>query len=416
MRSFMIRSRKSFRFPALALTILASWAEPAAAATFAGPPVQPFAQWGRETLAQIDKDFWQPGSRLYADTANFKKPADRKGSRHPAFMWGCGVQLTALAAAARIDRIAYGTRLNTYAAELEKYWIVSDGIGGYNVQPGMKNSDRYYDDNAWIVLGMLEVFEVTGDRKYLDKAEQTMKFVLSGEDQVLDGGLYWQENKKESKHTCTNAPAITGLVELYQATGKKEYLDTALRLYAWTRAHLQGPNALYWDHIRVTGEINKGQLTYNTALMIRANCLLYQATQDPKYLDEARREGKAGIDRWIRPDGAVADSGRFAHLFLGSLLALAKLDPDPTWCKTIDRTLRYVHNKLKDRNGRYPNVWDRIPTAPLEKVELLDEASVARAYLEAASPFPLPKPIPAAKPGPAPNPTPTAKPNPQPTQ
>jgi uncharacterized protein YyaL (SSP411 family) len=294
--------------------------------------------------------------------------------------------------------MTYGSKAASYASALDKYWNPAGPVPGYDVLPGPKSPDRYYDDNAWIVLGLLEIYDVTGEKKYLDKAEATMRFVMSGESNELDGGIYWREAEKKSKNTCANAPAIVGLLGLYQATKKQQYLDSALRLYAWVRAHLQDQDGLYFDNINLQGEVARFKLTYNTALMIRANCLLYEITSDPKYIAEAQREGKAGIAQWIRADGSVGDAGRFAHLFMGSLLAIAKLDPDPSWCLTIGRTLQFVHNKLRDDNGRYPPRWDKIPATSPEKIALLDQASVARAFLEAATPFPRPKPLPAAKP------------------
>ena len=99
-----------------------------------------------------------------------------KGGRretHPAFMWSAGVQLSALAAAARVDR-AHQEHLKQYAEVLKSYWHEHNGVGGYDVQPNPTESDRYYDDNAWIVLAQVEACEVMQDRQYLDDAIQTL--------------------------------------------------------------------------------------------------------------------------------------------------------------------------------------------------------------------------------------------------
>ena len=369
----------------LLLGVVVSIVSPACAQT---PTSLTLIGWGRETLAQIDRDFWMNSRHLYAEDS--KAVLDRKESekRQPAFMWSCGVQITALAAATQLDRIHYLSRLKMYAAGLDAYWQTGNGIGGYDVLPVPKDLDRYYDDNAWIVLGMIEVYGVTGDLQFLSRAEKTAAFVLSGEDSQLGGGLYWRESDKKSKNTCTNGPAIVGVLRLYQITRKPAYLETAKRLYAWVNSHLQDKDGLYWDNINLKGEVSQMKFTYNTALMLRANVEFYRVTKDPKYIAEASRIAYAALQKWFAPDGGVHDGGRFAHLLVGALIELNRIAPAAKWRKPVEKALVYVHDHVKDPEGRYPDHWDRPQTTPLEKFTLLDQSSVARAYLEAALPFP----------------------------
>jgi uncharacterized protein YyaL (SSP411 family) len=316
-----------------------------------------------------------------------KSITDGNQPMQPAFMWGAGVQLSALAAAARSAPSAYTLPLAEYADALQKYWIVNDGIGGYGVLPDQPRSDRYYDDNAWIVLGLIETFAATSDAKYLERAEAAMQFVLSGEDDALGGGIYWRENRRRSKNTCSNAPAIVGALRLYQETFKPQYLATAVRLYDWTRLHLQDEqDGLFWDNIRLSGRLDERKYSYNSALMIRANCLFYEIKSDPKYLTEAKRIAKSAAARWIVSDtGAIKDGGRFAHLLLEAVLALGRIERDPHWLGVVQHSLAFVRTKLRDPNGRYPNRWDRPPERVQRSFMLIDQASAARAYFVVAN-------------------------------
>ena len=243
-----------------------------------------FAQWGIQTLETIKRDLWLADRGLYAEKAT------AVGARPtvPAFMWGAGVQLTVLAAAAQFDAGTYVPQLAAYADALEKHWIVDNGIGGYSVLPEQQRADRYYDDNVWIVLALIETVEATRDEKYLERAEATMRFVLSGEDDELGGGIYWRERRRNSKNTCSNAPAIVAALRLHQKTTNPQHLATAERLYDWTCSHLRDDeDGLFWDNLRLSGRLDRRKYSYNSALMIRANCLFFEATQDPKYLAEA---------------------------------------------------------------------------------------------------------------------------------
>ena len=134
----------------------------------------------------------------------------------------------------------------------------------------------------------------------------------------------------------------------------------------------------------LNGRIDRRKFTYNSALMIRANCLLHEITGEATYLDEARRMAAAAEKLWIHPDGAVSDSGRFAHLLLESFLDLQERDKDARWRETVDRCLVRLHGKMRDEHGRYPHRWDRRRPGALRETVLLNQASPARIYWLAA--------------------------------
>ena len=350
---------------------------------FAAAQVKPdFKTWGLSVIGQIEKEYSLPARSLYADTL---KPGEQR-SKQPAFMWGCGVQLTALIAAARIDRPTYLPLVRRYISGLDIYWSDAKPVPGYDVLPGPKSPDRYYDDNEWVALALVEAYELTGDTADLDRAEKTFKFVMSGEDNQLGGGLFWHEQEKKSKNTCSNGPAIVAALRLYEVTRKADYLKTAKRLYLWTNAHLQDADGLYWDNIKLDGKLEKTKFTYNTALMLRADALLYKITGERKYLDEAERVAKASEAHWFQKGtGAIADSGMFAHHLCEALFALEREDKKPHWRDIVTRALVFEQEKGRDSNGHYNDRWDRADPEKREKVGLLGQASVARAFLFAAS-------------------------------
>lgn len=344
-----------------------------------------FERWGAETLADIKQDFWIERRGLYANEVDPDEPT------RPAYMWGAGVQLTALAAAARVDPQQYSRQLTDYADALEQYWFAQSDVGGYNVLPRMRSAERYYDDNAWIVLAQIEIFSVTGDRKYLDRAATTMRFVMSGEDDKLGGGIYWREKDCDTKNTCSNAPAIVGALRLYQLTEDPEYLAAAERLYDWTKSKLQDDDGLYFDNIRLDGRVDRRKFTYNTALMIRGNCLLHEVTGDDEYLALAERMAQSAAERWIDAEtGAIRDTGKFAHMLLEALLAVDVRKGQPSWRDVVRNSLEYVHEHTLDENGRYSSRWYRSRRRRRwrrDSFQLIDQASAARAYFVAVDAF-----------------------------
>lgn len=342
-----------------------------------------FQAWGAETLEQIERDFRLPGRDHY------RERAAQRGDHpnQPAFNWSAGVQFSALAAAARVAPSEYLGRLKDYAHAMQDYWVEANGTGGYDVLPHPRNVDRYYDDNVWIVLALLETYELTDDAKHLDRAEAAMRFVLSGEDERLGGGVYWREKEQTSKNTCSNAPAIVAACRLYQKTNDSHYLAAAERLYKWTTSRLQDPtDELYWDNVQMVGDVDRRKYTYNSAQMIRANCLLYEIKGERRFRDRAQHVADAAIARWVNRDtGAIDDSGRFAHMLLESLAAVDRIAAEPQHRELIVACVEHVHDRLRNDQGRYPARWDTPRRRRRRRTyQLIDQASAARAYFLAA--------------------------------
>jgi hypothetical protein len=336
----------------------------------------PAREWGRDELARIERQFALHGSArdgLYRERLN---------SDQIAFAWPLGVQLSALSAAASVDR-AYERRLHEVIDAAGQYWrIDAHGLGGYDAS--CRNTgplDRYYDDNGWLVLALVEA-------KDLRRAQRTLRFVLSGEDATLGGGIWWHERSRQSKNTCSNAPAIVACLAVDALAGNHEHLATARRLHDWTDAHLRETDGdgLYFDHLALDGKLDRTAWSYNTALMIRAKCMLFDVTRERRYLDDARRLALAAERRWVKPDtGAIADDSQFAHLLAEAFLELADRDVDARrWRAVVERAITFAHNRNIDANGLHPKKWDAIPAVPLENAELIWQASAARAYFRFA--------------------------------
>lgn len=320
---------------------------------------------------------------------------EKQGLYHPSiplnpralpyeFMWGNGIQFTVLTAAAKQDPERYRPVLDAFYNGLEKYWDVNpapfdvEGYDAYFASP--EGNDKYYDDNAWLVLGHAEAYRVTKDPKYLKKARDTFNFILSGWDEKLGGGIYWYQNKRDSKNTCINAPGAAGALALYEIEGKPEDLEWAKKLYDWTKANLQDADGLYWDNINLDGKIEKTKWTYNTGLMIRSAVGLWRATKDKKYLDEARRVSDMSLIRFINPvSGAMADSARFNHLLSEALLDTYEATKDVRYLNAVRRDADFGYRYVRDvRTGGYWNKWNAVPRPTRERKTLIENASAAR--------------------------------------
>lgn len=343
--------------------------------------------WGTESMRSIEEHF-----ALLAPNAG--RYREKLGSDQICYAWPLGVQLSALTAAAAMDE-RYVPRVRKLIDAMDSYWRIDDHkVGGYDASCGNTGAlDRYYDDNAWLVLGLVEAYRVTHDPADLRRAEATLRFVLSGEDDTLGGGIWWHEGNRKSKNTCSTAPAIVACLALDSATGKHDHLATAIRLHKWVDANLRDPeDGLCFDNLNIDRTLGRTKWTYNSALMIRAKCMLFDATREQQYLDDAERLATAARKHWVRNDtGVIADDSQFAHLLAEAFLELAARLPDKTsgdaWREIVWGSLQFVHDHNADAAGMHPKRWETEPREAIANPELIWQASAARAYWRASREF-----------------------------
>lgn len=306
-----------------------------------------------------------------------------------AFMWANGVQWRVLTVATQADPAKYGPSLAAFGRGLNDYWDPQPkgsppGFNAYCSGPG--GDDKYYDDNAWMVLGFLEAYGATRDAQYLRWAQATQAFVLSGWDDKLGGGIYWSL-KRQSKNTCVNAPAAVAALRLSALGGGQDQEGWALKIISWLDANLQDKDGLYWDAENLDGTVGKTEWTYNTGLMIQADVLQFRPG-DARALPEAERSADAAIAKWQDPQtGAFANNANFTHLLCEGLLRLYEADHRVAYLNAVRRHAVFGDRYVRDPRGGYWNNWTAGTHKPDERKSLLENASDAR-LLWLLAPYP----------------------------
>lgn len=313
--------------------------------------------------------------RVFASSrAGFFRESVGEGSDSGTVMynWGLGVVLSAENALARLDKSRI-PRLKAVVSMAESYWNPTGPVAGFDVNPGPPfPNDRYYDDNAWMAMALVETFEITGDRRCLDLAKRALDYCLSGMDTNLGGGIYWKETNKASKNTCSNGPTAAACLAVYRHTKDPDLVQTARDIYSWTKSHLQDPaTGLLWDNVRLDGRFEKTTWSYNTALMIRAAHGLAEATGETQYRSDAKAMQIAAIVKWIKPNGVIDDETQFAHLLFENL------EPQSFDYRKCAGVLR----ESVDSKGLFGTRWGQTAGA---KSQMLHQASAIRALATAA--------------------------------
>ena len=249
-------------------------------------------------------------------------------------------------------------------------------------------SDRFYDDNVWLGIDFTDTYMLTKEPKYLQKAQLIWNFIESGTDDNLGGGIYWCEQRKEPKNTCSNAPGSVFALKLFEATKDSAYFVKGQRLYEWTQTNLQdSTDYLYFDNINLNGKVDKAKFAYNSGQMIQAGVLLYEETGDKDYLRDAQKTA-AGTDAFFRSKADKKDPSVKVHkdmswfnviLFRG-FKALEKIDHNPTYVRAMAENALHAWRNYRDANGLLGRDWSGHNEEPYKW--LLDNACLIELFAE----------------------------------
>jgi len=339
-----------------------------------------FRQAAEDLTTKVETQFWNAAKGRYVEDVSL----DGQPGPAAAFTWDLAVYLSAAGAECRFDSKKYKLVFDRILRSMDGYGCDRNGVYGYSDLPvSGDRPDRYYDDNEWMVLALLDAYDATHNKSYLGRAERLFKFVMSGESDELGGGIFWRENEKKWKNTCSNAPAAFAAARLFQITQDRSYLQAAERIYSWL-AKLRDTDGLMFDHIDLSGRIEKTKWTYNTALTIEAGIALWMATGKKSYLDDAKRSGVSAKAHWVDPEtGAIRDDASFAHHLSEAFLALGAVGKSADWRDTAARAVEYAY-KNSESDSFYGRRWDGSAVHD-RKLRLLDQASMLRGLAAMAS-------------------------------
>lgn len=224
-------------------------------------------------------------------------------------------------------------------------------------------SDRFYDDNVWLGIDFTDAYLMTRQESYLQSAKLIWKFIESGMDDRLGGGIYWCEQKKESKNTCSNAPGSVFALKLFKATQDSAYLEKGKGLYEWTKATLQDTtDCLYFDNMRLDGEIGRAKFAYNSGQMMQSATLLHQLTGHEQYLKDAQAIA-AACHNYFFTEFTPAEGEPFRMLKKGDVwftavmlrgfIELYQADGNKVYLDSFARSLDYAWTHAREENGLF---------------------------------------------------------------
>lgn len=264
-------------------------------------------------------------------------------------------------------------------AQLERYHDPSGDPPSYasDVRGTRIGGDRYYDDNAWVGLALVQLERMRPGSGHLGRAHELFQFAVSGWDQRAapsPGGVFWVEQgrgvgaRNHDRNTVSNAPnAGLGLhlQELGVRTDTEHGSIGAADMYEWVLATLDESRetdrrgtGLFWDKIRGDGTLDKTLWTYNQGSMVGVNVLLARIHEDRRDMYIARAEAIARKSfGHFGAEGYDHQPPAFNAIFFRNLLLLHRVTRDEQLRAEItDRMRRYADgawSRARDRHDRF---------------------------------------------------------------
>lgn len=274
-----------------------------------------------EAYDGFNKTFLDPDKYIYKTNTSFPRAIDRGNGA--AAIWCQPIYWDMAMNAYKLAEKRKDTEKMEYAKNLcEKIFAGNKAqYTHFDFDDNNENTGWFiYDDIMWWTISLARAYELFGTEEYLQLSEKSFKRVWYGSEKVGDtgsydpvnGGMFWRwypiQNPKpnkfgDGKMACINFPVAVAALTLYnnvpadrkEAVGKApehlsrlQYLQRGKEIYEWGVENLlDKKTGRIADSRHGSGEPAWIAHVYNQATFIGASVLLYKATGEQYYLDNA---------------------------------------------------------------------------------------------------------------------------------
>jgi hypothetical protein len=280
---------------------------------------------------------------------------------------------------------------------LERYWDSQGPAPAYSsdVIGTRIGGDRYYDDNAWVGLALVQLERLRPGAGRIERARELFRFAVSGWDPRADvpspGGVFWVEQgrgigaKNHDRNTVSNAPNAELGLHLAELTGAPVHGPGSIGpedMYEWVNASLDASGGgdvaatgLFWDKRRGDDTLDEALWSYNQGSMVGANVLLHRAAGKrlPEYLFRAEAIARKAL-RQYAGGGLERQPAAFNAIFFRNLLLLHEATGEAELrTQIIDAMRAYTDRAWSERRDRR----DRFHFSR-RRVTLLDQSAMVQ--------------------------------------
>lgn len=194
--------------------------------------------------------------------------------------------------------------INKYLSEIGEDW---------------RARNDFFDDIAWIIIAVLRAHKISGREDYLNLAKKNFDrlWELSWDVTRKEKGAYFSISRR-CKTACSNLPLSIAASMLAKLFESEDYADKAKQAFAFVLDNLYEQNTgRVLDAVNYRADddpqtpeydipqIDDSRLTYSHGTFIFAAQLIYERTNDPKYLRLAEKTASYVMNDWFK--GGIMD-------------------------------------------------------------------------------------------------------------
>lgn len=299
---------------------------------------EPFEEFEAEPAAVADADIAAIRTRTEAQLEGYWDEREAGWGTPQKYPWREPIEYSFYRAALHGDEVARTRALRSldgYAALIDRVW---GGMFQYSVRGNWR--EPHYEKIAQVQAGAIaaftEAYRATGEPRWLREANEVARYVTSTLTDP-DGGFYSAQDADVGTHgdgphvlgadfyrlddagrrrigapridrsvyASWNGMLIEALAELYEASGDRAILETAVRAGdAIFERHTRGGGLAHAATDAADAELHLA----DQAWMVRGALALYEATGDARWRDRA-----VGLVRFVRSELGTERGGFYSH-------------------------------------------------------------------------------------------------------
>ncbi|PMB71813.1 Mannan endo-1,6-alpha-mannosidase DFG5 [Beauveria bassiana] len=238
--------------------------------------------------------------------------------------------------------------------------------GGVQPQAFRNFLNDFYDDEGWWALGLIHAYDYTHKQEYLDSAVRIFSDMQGGGNTNCKGGIYWSK-KRNYVNAIANELYISVAASLANRipNDKGKYTSIAESQWQWfaNSGMINGDNLIN-DGLNDQC-INNGQTTwtYNQGVVLGGLVELYKATGNRDYLDRANDLASVSMKKLVDGNGILvegcendgghcgSDGAQFKGVYARNLRYLDEISPSNDIKYFLARNADSIWAKDRDENN-----------------------------------------------------------------
>lgn len=240
---------------------------------------------GFKIVTSISQIFWDSRNREYR---NGSGGAD---SFEGGFMvWPAAVATQAVVDAARINGNYVGMMRETLEC-MDRYF--SNSTKGFS--PTFGGDEFYCDDSAQAVICYIDAYEVTQDKRYLDRAVDGLRFLMGNTDKH-QGGVLWKMNNPGCNTVSTAECGMAAAKAAKFISNNDQYIKFGYYCFDFLFNTMLDDGLMADGLEGDDGKMNHTKWTYNQGTPLTLCAHMYDLTKDDRFYKAAHDLAKKATD------------------------------------------------------------------------------------------------------------------------